>query len=55
MARDEEMLVCQAAAMGFEDFYRALSYWKQLADPEGADAADEDRPGGPQRVSRVEL
>ena len=43
MARDEEMLVSQAAAMGFEDFYRALSYWKQLADPEGADAADEGR------------
>ena len=43
MARDEEMLVSQAEAMGFEDFYRALSYWKQLADPEGADAADEDR------------
>jgi hypothetical protein len=43
MARDEEMLVEQAAQMGFEDFYRALSYWKQLADPDGADAADEDR------------
>jgi uncharacterized protein DUF222/HNH endonuclease len=43
MARDEEMLVAQASQMGFEDFYRALSYWKQLADPEGADAADEDR------------
>jgi hypothetical protein len=43
MVRDEEMLVSQAAAMGFEDFYRALGYWKQLADPEGADAADEDR------------
>ena len=43
MTRDEGMLVSQAAAMGFEDFYRALSYWKQLADPEGADAADEDR------------
>ena len=43
MARDEEMLVSQASEMGFEDFYRALSYWKQLADPEGADAADEDR------------
>ena len=43
MARDEEMLVSQAAAMGFEDFFRALGYWKQLADPEGADAADEDR------------
>ena len=43
MARDEAMLVAQAAQMGFEDFYRALSYWKQLADPDGADAADEDR------------
>jgi len=43
MARDEEMLVSQASEMGFEDFSRALSYWKQLADPEGADAADEDR------------
>ena len=43
MARDEEMLVTQAATMGFEDFHRALGYWKQLADPEGADAADEDR------------
>ncbi len=43
MARDEGMLVAQASDMGFEDFYRALSYWKQLADPEGADAADEDR------------
>ena len=43
MARDEGMLVAQAAQMGFEDFYRALSYWKQLADPEGAEAADEDR------------
>ncbi len=43
MARDEEMLVSQAATMGFEDFQRALDYWKQLADPEGADAADEEK------------
>ena len=43
MARDEEMLVEQAATMGFEDFFRALAYWKQLADPEGTDAADEER------------
>ena len=43
MARDEEMLVAQAADMGFEDFYRALSYWKQLADPDGAEAQDEER------------
>ena len=43
MARDEAMLVAQAEQMGFEDFSRALSYWKQLADPDGADAAEEDR------------
>jgi hypothetical protein len=43
MARDEEMLVAQAAELGFEDFSRALSYWKQLADPDGAEAADEER------------
>jgi hypothetical protein len=43
MARDEAMLVAQATDMGFEDFYRALSYWKQLADPDGAQAADEER------------
>ena len=43
MTRDEAMLVAQAAEMGFEDFYRALSYWKQLADPDGADADEEER------------
>jgi hypothetical protein len=43
MERDEALLVSQAASMGFEDFYRALSYWKQLADPEGADASEEER------------
>jgi len=29
--------------MGFEDFNRVLDYWKQLADPDGADASDEER------------
>jgi hypothetical protein len=43
LARDEAMLVAQASDMGFEDFSRALSYWTQLADPDGADAADEER------------
>ena len=43
MARDEEMLVAQAKEMGLEDFIRALDYWKQLADPDGADACDEER------------
>jgi hypothetical protein len=43
MERDEPLLVSQAESMIFEDFYRALSYWKQLADPEGADADDEEK------------
>ena len=43
MARDESMLVAQAHELGFEDFERVLEYWKQLADPEGADEADEAR------------
>ena len=43
MARDEAMLVSQATELGYEDFARALSYWKQLADPDGADAGDEER------------
>jgi hypothetical protein len=43
MARDEEMLVAQATELGFEDFHRALSYWKQLADPDGSEASDEER------------
>ena len=29
--------------LGFEDFSRALAYWKQLADPDGAEASDEER------------
>ena len=43
MARDEEMLVAQAKELGFEDFSRVLAYWKQLADPDGAEASDEER------------
>jgi hypothetical protein len=43
MARDEEMLVAQATEMDFEDFSRALAYWKQLADPDGAEASEEER------------
>jgi Domain of unknown function (DUF222) len=43
MVRDEDMLVSQAKELGFEDFYRVLAYWKQLADPDGAEAADEER------------
>jgi Domain of unknown function (DUF222) len=43
MARDESLLVTQACDMGFEDFSRALAYWKQLADPDGAEASEEER------------
>jgi hypothetical protein len=43
MARDQEVLVAQAKELGFEDFNRALEYWKQLADPDGAEASDEER------------
>jgi hypothetical protein len=43
MARDEELLVAQAKELGFEDFSRVLAYWKQLADPDGAEASEEER------------
>jgi hypothetical protein len=43
MARDEEMLVAQAKELGFEDFSRVLAYWKQLADPDGAEASEEEK------------
>jgi hypothetical protein len=43
MARDEEMLVAQAQELGFEDFTGVLEYCKQLADPDGAEASDEER------------
>ena len=43
MDRDEAVLVAQAAELGFDDFYRALAYWQQMADPDGADASEEER------------
>jgi hypothetical protein len=43
MARDEEMLVSQAKELGFEDFHRVLEYWKQLADPDGAEESEEEK------------
>ncbi len=43
MDRDEAVLVAQAAELGFDDFYRVLAYWKQMADPDGADASEEER------------
>ena len=43
MARDEAMLVSQAKELDFEDFSRALAYWTQLADPDGAEASEEEK------------
>jgi Domain of unknown function (DUF222) len=43
LARDEEMLVGQAARLRFETFTRALAYWEQLADPDGAEQDDMER------------
>jgi Domain of unknown function (DUF222) len=36
-------LVDQATKLGFEDFTRVLAYWKQLADPDGAEASEEEK------------
>jgi Domain of unknown function (DUF222) len=35
LARDECMLVEQARTLRFDSFVRAVSYWEQLADPDG--------------------
>jgi hypothetical protein len=35
LARDEALLVKQAKRLRFEHFAKAVSYWDQLADPEG--------------------
>jgi hypothetical protein len=37
LLRDESMLVEQATTMPYRDFIRALSYWEQLADPDGTE------------------
>ena len=43
MARDEAMLVQHAMTLSFASFTRAVEYWLQHADPDGADAEDLDR------------
>lgn len=43
LARDEDMLVGYARTLRFEEFARAVAYWTQHADPEGADREDADR------------
>jgi hypothetical protein len=41
LARDEALLVDQARRLRFDRFTRATAYWRQLADPDGADAEAE--------------
>src|SRR5271166_912196 len=43
LERDEEMLVDQARKLRYSSFTRALCYWGQLADPDGAEADDKER------------
>ena len=50
MARDEALLVDQARKLTFAEFARAAAYWKQLADPDGADQDAERRRDRPRRL-----
>ncbi len=45
LARDEETLVAQAATLRYDLFVRAAAYWRQLADPDGAEDDEESRRG----------
>ena len=49
-ARDEALLVEQAKTMKFAPFRAVLSYWSQLAYPDGAHESDLERKGPPRRV-----
>ena len=42
-ARDEAVLVDQAKTLGFDDFCRALAYWRQLNEPDEAEDEARDR------------
>jgi hypothetical protein len=43
LERDETLLLEQAEKLRVEDFARALAYWEQLADPDGAEESDLER------------
>jgi hypothetical protein len=43
LERDEEMLLQYAETLRFDSFMSALSYWEQLADPDGTEESEEDR------------
>ena len=41
LARDEDLLVDKARHLRYDQFTRALAYWSQLADPDGAEDSAE--------------
>ena len=43
LTRDEEMLVGHTVRLRYDLFVRAAAYWRQLADPDGAEDDDERR------------
>ena len=43
LARDEKLLVDNAAHLRFDAFTRTVDYWAQRADPDGAEDRDRDR------------
>ena len=43
MDRDEDLLVSQAKSLPFGALYRAVAYWRQRADPNGAEADQADK------------
>jgi hypothetical protein len=43
LERDEELLTTQATRLTHKDFVSAAAYWKQRADPDGAEDDDEAR------------
>jgi hypothetical protein len=43
LARDEKLLVGEAGRLRFDQFLAATAYWRQRADPDGADGESERR------------
>ena len=43
LARDEQVLCDQAATLSVDRFARAVAYWAQYADPDGAENAEDKR------------
>lgn len=43
LERDADVLVDTARSLSFAEFSQAVSYWEQLADPDGCDEAEEHR------------